>query len=846
MGRFYKTSSPKLIDYSFKLPEELMIKTVQFQDRMITAEQQSLDNYLKSLRGQGLGSEDESRLKEIFSGFKGNIDDVTNNLNENVLEWRQMMPKIQKLGKDIYYESTEGEWAAIQGNFNAYQQWSKDIDELSKKNPDKFRPQDIQKLKQYAYVTWEGTNYDKESGKYKGFSGMAPAEYTDLTQYVNELGKGWQSDAGKTYRVDKQGNYWVKSQSGWEAVDEKEVYDAMMNSLANNSKVRDYYQQRFIVDTKLGYLNESQIDQMASNIPGLENADPFTKYFVSTINSAATFAAKKYGFVKKESGITGVTADKFALEDSRYEHQRQLKEMEMGISKVIFGTTQTVQVLDPKEFNHETVAKQISEINTNVKTTTKEIATLQSELDKLDPNSQEAVAKQVQIKELEAQLVGYNDKLQRLTNFEQSSDNYSDQQLLKKGWSKQNVEFYNLLNEKLREQGVTLDKAIEDANSSYQAYTLTVGGSDPFVSYDKFKKRMEKKGYSESMIQTLYQMKSNGSLKQYSKLDDDKKTFKNDWYSTNSDKNAFSYNALDVTQPLTTDPTGVNLLRTTLFDDSNIYTNDNLFAESEGDYTTGGKNTKGLNRFVTKKSVRFKEIEQMTGKPIESFITDIKATPGKSGTRYWVQFDTKALREAGVKLKTQEGEPGVISFVAPDESENGKRLGAYLSENARTYTQSDAFTANAFVGGLPKAAYHIETSIIDLMNNDVTANSESPLSTTTYRMNAQGYDIKVDIVPVPTVTGTKYSAAIYAKTEDGYVPVTMTDENNQTSTYGLYPTVGLLAMDLAKLQYGEDIDLSETIPPVKQSVIPWYMRSGNKVKQRQSSSYSVGQRTSTR
>ena len=77
MGRGYKTSQAKMLDFSLQLPEEMMIQAVKFQDQMINQELATLAKYTASLVGQGYGNTDQQRLQEIFKGYEQNINSKT-------------------------------------------------------------------------------------------------------------------------------------------------------------------------------------------------------------------------------------------------------------------------------------------------------------------------------------------------------------------------------------------------------------------------------------------------------------------------------------------------------------------------------------------------------------------------------------------------------------------------------------------------------------------------------------------------------------------------------------------------------------------------------------------------
>lgn len=297
MGRFYKTTDPQMLDFMYKLPENLYMNVIQNVDRDIaTKEAQTLSLYDK-LQMNAL-YKDEPRRQEIVKGYESRVDELTRKLAENPLEFRKQEGSIRQLARDIHEDWTRGEAAAIQGNFAARETYKKKYAELVAAG--KANAADFNAAMNYFDKNFQGTSYNKDTNLYNQYITEDLAKFINIEDIAETRGQGYLADVTEKLGAFKEGNYLYTSKDKTKRVTYEEIHNGVITAMQNDKELMDYYKQQI----KFGVYTPEQVTKM--------------------INDAAHRVSNKYSFLEQEKGRTSINEDQFALQADRYAREKDL------------------------------------------------------------------------------------------------------------------------------------------------------------------------------------------------------------------------------------------------------------------------------------------------------------------------------------------------------------------------------------------------------------------------------------------------------------------------------------------------------------------------------------------
>lgn len=248
MARFYKTATPTFVDDKmFQLPWQLMANTLMNKEKAVDTEIGEATSFLDKLTAQGL-SPDQPRIKEIISGFEKDINDVVSNIKSNPMEYNKYASTIRTIGRNINSTWSMGEISKIEANRKAYTDYTTQLDEAVKKNPDKYAPNQIDLLKQRElnkYKQAGGAGYNAQSGVYNTFSGEDALQLGNVTDILNQnVGKYIKSDSGEAAKLDTSGRWIYKTHTDWEAVPREKLEEAATAYLESAPEIVSAIKQR--------------------------------------------------------------------------------------------------------------------------------------------------------------------------------------------------------------------------------------------------------------------------------------------------------------------------------------------------------------------------------------------------------------------------------------------------------------------------------------------------------------------------------------------------------------------------------------------------------------------------
>lgn len=324
MAREYNTAEARFVeDKMYRPPIELMANVIKNVDNELEQKEAAIYSLADQLKAEAL-KVDEPRLREIISGYHNRIDDLSNQLQENPLEFRRKTSDIRNLGREIAKDWNQGgEVFAIQENKRMY-------DDYVKRHLERVKATK-------GYVTQDDVNYARQFfldnfGKMGGTSYQQGAYNTipleDLNAFVNledlseERGKGYLADAAELLNAYSDGRYMYTSVDKKEQVKFNDILQGVTSAMYNDKELMDYYNQQI----RFGRLTPEEVQ--------------------NKIGAAAARVATKYSYTKTEEGKKSITGDPFAEENLRHAHamarQKQQQESEMTKAFIDEGIPQDV------------------------------------------------------------------------------------------------------------------------------------------------------------------------------------------------------------------------------------------------------------------------------------------------------------------------------------------------------------------------------------------------------------------------------------------------------------------------------------------------------------------------
>lgn len=325
MGRFYRTAKPTFVDDNIYTPPwELATQVLSQVDSDIAENEQNLLAFNDLLQAEAL-QQDQPRVREIISGYENQINELTQKIQENPLEFRRDTGAIRNLGRDIHENWTRGEIAAIQGNKGTYDAWLKNEMEKTKATKGYVTQEDVNYARQKFLSDFRGTNFQADSGTYDTIYTEALNPFVDLEDLAEERAKGYEADVIKNLGASIGSDGYIrKTRGSREFVSYEEIYKGVYSSMLNDNELMSYYGQQM----KLGALTPQQVD--------------------AKLNAAASRVANKYSYEKTESGVI----DMKASEELKQMHRKQLVDYRNELKnpqKSLVYTSRTKNPIEVKE-----------------------------------------------------------------------------------------------------------------------------------------------------------------------------------------------------------------------------------------------------------------------------------------------------------------------------------------------------------------------------------------------------------------------------------------------------------------------------------------------------------------
>jgi hypothetical protein len=260
MGRFYKTASPQMVDFMYKIPEQAILKAIEGTDKQIDTEYLYKTETEKLLQKKAL-SPDEARQKEKLAGYQKEIDEVSQLLSTSPLAALKDKQRIRDLQSKIYQDVTRGEIAAQYQNYDIRQKHLAEETQKATNKDGSIRQEDLDaamKAFDDAFARGEvdeqgvvkrpgGTAYDLKTGAYRSYSPEKLVNYFDITAEAKSQAEGWEPDVNmdvtKQY-LDRSGNYIITDKQGKVELKKDDLSFGLYNIITSNPEVLNYKDQQ--------------------------------------------------------------------------------------------------------------------------------------------------------------------------------------------------------------------------------------------------------------------------------------------------------------------------------------------------------------------------------------------------------------------------------------------------------------------------------------------------------------------------------------------------------------------------------------------------------------------------
>lgn len=258
MGRFYKTASPQMVDFMYKIPEQALLKAIEGTDKQIDTENLYVTESQKLLQKKAL-SPDEQRQLELIKQHQQGIDEVSQMLASSPLAALKDRQKIRDLGKKIYEDVTRGELAAQYKNYDIRQKhYEEELKRATDKNGN-IRIEDLNEAmrkfdEQFAAEKRDeqgnllhgvGTSYDPTTGKYKTYGPEKLVDFYDRKEEFAKIAEGWtpstDTDITKEF---VEGNYYVTTREKDKILPLKELTFGIYKTMMYDPKAMEYFKQK--------------------------------------------------------------------------------------------------------------------------------------------------------------------------------------------------------------------------------------------------------------------------------------------------------------------------------------------------------------------------------------------------------------------------------------------------------------------------------------------------------------------------------------------------------------------------------------------------------------------------
>tara|TARA_R100001377_G_scaffold85310_1_gene71534 strand:- start:73003 stop:75327 length:2325 start_codon:yes stop_codon:yes gene_type:complete len=320
MGRFYQTSEGKFVDNNmYQMPYELAGEVIGNAEQRVdeqVAETELLTGAVDSIQHLNFEAEN-TRVKGIQDKYGTQIDELTNTIMKNPLEFQKNMPALKKIQRDLMQSRDSGDIYDIEQRHGDYSKWATENKKIKEDNPDLYN-----QMSKHWYSDIEQRGTENANARFKG------------TQIVNrpDLSSKESQERFKSIKanlvesITPDGMYKVGNKS----VTEERVAQIAMAELLSDPSFKGYTEQMGKTLGQEGFFDaQGNPTNIFDENGKLNSAHPFARDVAS--------AARTYGFSENTLDEAPYQADKLK---AGYNQQRDRKKAgyDIGAAKNKEGT----------------------------------------------------------------------------------------------------------------------------------------------------------------------------------------------------------------------------------------------------------------------------------------------------------------------------------------------------------------------------------------------------------------------------------------------------------------------------------------------------------------------------
>lgn len=242
MGRFYKTAKPQMIDFMYKVPENLILASIKAKDEELAAVEKDIFA-LKNLKSQALKlAGEEGKKNEIIKLIESKADELTKRFQKDPTT--VSASELSNIKNDVFKELTRGSLFAYDQNKKIrdaeYSEKIKKAEDL-KSNINPANVSQLFSITDDVYDYSGGANYNPETGEFKSYTPPTIVADPKIADKAIALSEKLTSHKTDTYKAGSTGSYLYKWKEEKDILGLPEATITIYNEMSIDPSVTSYY-----------------------------------------------------------------------------------------------------------------------------------------------------------------------------------------------------------------------------------------------------------------------------------------------------------------------------------------------------------------------------------------------------------------------------------------------------------------------------------------------------------------------------------------------------------------------------------------------------------------------------
>lgn len=319
-NRFYQTTEGRFVDDKmYQAPWELMqaaINTHETRTDKLVSEAGLLTDAVDNINFLDIESEKE-RVKALQDKYESQINDLTQQIMQNPLEYQRQMPALKKAQREMTKDKLGGEWSQIEGRASAVAKWVEENKDQKAADPILYR-----RLYNKFINDLESELDTNPAAKWQAGNVITRPDVMSSLETIMKNIKG----NATTYN-DKTGAWMIDG----EELTEQEIHDIALNKLRTDPNFAGYSQQMMGLGDEgydvspYMYMNRETGESLGYDAFAKLTPEERAKY-TRAVNQDHAFApdlnamGKIYGYREEK-----YTANPYKLKEADYQYDSALK-----------------------------------------------------------------------------------------------------------------------------------------------------------------------------------------------------------------------------------------------------------------------------------------------------------------------------------------------------------------------------------------------------------------------------------------------------------------------------------------------------------------------------------------